>query len=348
MIKKIGYKLLLLLVTLTAINVVYQYTFYKYDLFQKSDKVLDIEKINTEASDIIYFSDCSNTNFVEQDSTKKSISQLLNLFYPQLKINSVDMAASHAGIFKYWLNYLKIPTDKPSSIIVTLNLRSFNSSWINSDLENSLQESLVLMKPYPKIVNRFLLGLKAFEIVPNDERQKQIQLDWENDTLLFPYKTPYKTIKNWDSIMGNGTYLLKDGSWDMEKISLACHYVKSYAFNIQPNNPRLADFDEIVNWANDNHVKLYLNLIPENTQQATSLVNKDLLFLMRVNAAILENRYNRSNCVVLNNLELLSSDEFTDKTWTTEHYSYKGRMQIAKSVALSLRNDLKTKFTHYY
>jgi hypothetical protein len=91
-------------------------------------------------------------------------------------------------------------------------------------------------------------------------------------------------------------------------------------------------------------VKIYLNLIPENTEYAVSLVSKDLLFLMRENANFLVKRYSTKNCVVLNNLELLPGDYFTEKNWTTEHYSFKGRMLIARAVA----NEIKPQFENEY
>jgi hypothetical protein len=43
-------------------------------------------------------------------------------------------------------------------------------------------------------------------------------------------------------------------------------------------------------------------------------------------------------------MELVNGKEFTDQNWTTEHYSYKGRMIIAKNLAL----HMKPQFNNYY
>lgn len=348
MLKKIAIKIAGLVIVCIAINYIYILTMYKNDLQVKSDKVLEVNRLNNTETEVIYISDCSNTNSIDSDSNKLSISENINLFFPSLKIKSIDMAASHAGIFKDWIYLFKFKKIKPKCLIVTIGLRSFNSSWINSDLETALQESTVMMKPYPSIVNRFLISIKGYDYQTKEDRQSQVQKDWRSKKLNFPYKTKYNTLKEWDSTMAQGTYLLADGSWDFDKISLACHYIKAFAFNIDELNPRVKDFDKIVNWAEKNQIKLYLNLIPENIQFADSLVSKDLLFLMRRNAAFIIKRYDFGNCKVINNLELLKGNEFTEKNWTTEHYSCKGRMYIAKSVALEIKNDLRSNFISRY
>lgn len=327
------------------LNFIYVFTFFDRDLNLKSPIVFHIRNLNDSSADVIYISDCSNTNNVEEDSTKATILEHINQFYPGLRMRALDAAASHAGIFKYWVDEFEFKNKKPGCIILTVNLRSFNTSWINSNLENQLQESVVLMKPYPKLVNRFMISLKAYEHKDNSEREQQIQNDWKHIPLI---KAPYKTVKEWDSVMSNGTYLKSDDSWDFDKIGLACHYIKGFAFNINSKNPRVADIDRIVNWASENELRIYLHLIPENTEYAASLVSKDLLFLMRENAAFIVKRYSTKNCVVLNNLELLPGDCFTEKNWTTEHYSCKGRMLIARAVANEIRPQFEKNYFKKY
>ena len=57
-----------------------------------------------------------------------------------------------------------------------------------------------------------------------------------------------------------------------DKIELACHYLKSYAFNIKESNPRIKDYDEILNWCNINEVPLYLNLLVTDSRAITLLL----------------------------------------------------------------------------
>jgi hypothetical protein len=135
-----------------------------------------------------------------------------------------------------------------------------------------------------------------------------------------------------------------DGSWDIKKIELACHYIKAYAFNLDDRNVRIRDFDNIKKWCEEKNVLLYLNLMAENIQYADSLVGRDLVFLMRQNRDYLVHRYQGGNCKVVDNLEKISGSEFIDQNWTTEHYKFRGRMKIAAHLA----DSMKIKFNKEY
>ncbi len=337
MYRKILIRVLFIVLILFGLNVIYTKTLFERDLNEKCSEAVDI-RTTQQSTDIYYLAESSNFNNREDDSIKSSISEITNLFYPSLKITAINKPASHAGIFKYWLTQLDPHGKSPEAIIVTMNLRSFDAAWINSKLETQLQESMVLTRPYPNLLNRFLLSLQAFDNKTEQQREKDMLNDWKTTNLEFPAPFKYKTVSEWDFAMSQGGYLKPDGSWDSEKIILACHYIKAYAFNIREDNPRIKDFDAIYDWCNRNKVPLYFNLLAENIQYADSLVGKELVFLMRNNRDYLVNRYNKNGCRVIDNLELVGGKEFTDQSWTTEHYGYKGRMIIAKNLAEGLKN----------
>jgi hypothetical protein len=343
MIKQIGIKIGLLLVILLGLNFVYKATLYQSDLKEKCEQALEIAS-NQNSTDVFYFGESSNFNARDDDSIKNSISEIANLFFPTLNITAINKPATHAGIFKDWLRQLNLKHKKPQALIVTLNLRSFDAAWVHSKLETPLQESMVLVKPYPALVNRFLLSLQAFDNKTEQQREQDMLNDWKNTYLEFPFPHKYKTVREWDNALAQGSFLKPDGTWDNDKIVLACHYVKGYAFNIKESNPRIKDFDEITRWCQKNKIKLYLNLLAENIEYADSLVGKELVFLMKQNRDYLVKRYNKNNCKVIDNLELVAGKEFTDQNWTTEHYSYKGRMIIAKHISESL----KSQFSNHY
>lgn len=334
----------MLLLVLAGLNMLYTYTLYPGDLKERFEQAAEI-KNSEEKTDMFYFAESSNFNSRETDSIKNSISEITNFFFPALKITAINKPATHAGVFKEWLQQIDLNKNKARAIIITLNLRSFDAAWIHSKLETSLRESMVLIKPYPKLVNRFLLSLQAFDNKTEQQREKDMLSTWRHTPLIFPFPFKYKTVTEWDSAMAQGSYVNADGSWNMEKITLACHYVKAYAFNINENNPRIKDFDAIADWCQAHKINLYLNLLAENVEYADSLVGKELVFLMKQNRDYLVKRYQKNNCKVIDNLELVSGLEFTDQTWTTEHYGYRGRMIIASHLASALKeqfiNDYK-------
>ncbi len=329
------------------LNTVYTHTFYKHDLLEKSPEIIRLRS-SADSTDIYYFGESSNVTFAETDSTKKSISELVSLHYPRLRLTNINKYATHSGIYKYWVREIISGQRLPTAIIVTLNMRSFDAAWRNSDLETSLQESLVMSQPYPNIINRFLLSLQAFDNKTAGQREKDMLDEWKNTPLRFPFPFQYTTVAEWDYAMAQGTYKKPDGSWDTEKIALACHFIKSYAFNLDENNPRIKDFDEIVQLCRNNGITLYLNLMAENMEFANELVGKELVFLMRQNRDYLVKRYNTNSCRVIDNLESVSAGSFLDKTWTTEHYDYKGRMKIASNLSKVLQPQFKEQYIKAY
>lgn len=334
MIKKIGIKIFILTAVVILINYMYRWTILNADIRKIAPCAYQCLKLPKNI-DYVYFGESSNFTADGDDSTKLSISDLV-AFYSQKKIVTIDTPAVHAGIYKYWINYLK--ENKPKGIIVTMNLRSFDATWINSNLETNLNRGIRILKGEPIIWHRFLLSLKNFEDNFTDaERDSCIQKEWRTKQLIFPYEFKYKNVREWDNAIANGSHLKEDGSWDMEKIALSAHYVKNFAFNIDSNNVRIKDFDEIVSWGHKHNVKVYFNLLSENVAQADTLVGKDLVFLMKKNRDYLVERYTKKGAEVIDNLESVGINDFLDKNWTTEHYNYKGRISIAKKVAEKIK-----------
>ncbi len=348
MVKKIVIRILLLVLIVFALNEVYNATFYQDDLNEKCEQIAELKRTQSK-TDIFYFAESSNFNTRENDSIQSTISDMVNFFYPTLKVTAINKPATHAGIYKHWLKQINTKLKKPKAIIVTLNMRSFDAMWINSVLETQLQESVVLAEPRPNIINRFFLSLQAFDNKTLKQREQTMLDDWEKTKLVFPFEFKYTTVREWDyGTNYDHFYKNADGTKDEAKTIMACHYIKAYAVNINEKNQRIKDFDEIAEWCNKNRINLYLNLMAENIQYADSLVGKELVFLMKQNRDYLIKRYQKNNCVVIDNLEKVAGIEFTDQTWTTEHYGYKGRMIIAKNVAQTLKKQFEKEYKNAY
>jgi len=343
MVKKISIRIVGLIAIVITLNFVYNLTLFRPQLFEMCEQVVQM-KDRQKGTDIFYFAESSNFNILLTDKYRQTISEMTNFFFPKLTITSVDKPAAHAGVFKQWLNHLDLTKHKPKAIVMTMNLRSFDAGWINSNLESAMQESIALLRPYPNLLNRFLLSLNAFDDKTTKQREKIMLDDWKYTQLQFPYPVKYKTVREWDDAIAAGQCLAPGAVWEEKNIQLSCHYVKGYAFNLNENNPRIKDFDFIADWCHKNNINLYMNLLAENMHFADSLVGKELVFLMRNNRDYLVKRYTKNNCVVVDNLEAVNWKDFSELEWTTEHYNYKGRMIIAKNLA----EKLKIQFNNYY
>jgi predicted dithiol-disulfide oxidoreductase (DUF899 family) len=318
-------------------NFIYTNYFFEKDLQKYSDVINRVRAIPDDA-DIIYIGESSNNTFRANDIDKRPISSFVADFFPDLKVYDITKAASHAGIYKTLLS--KIPeSQKKKTIVVTLNLRSFNAQWIYSKLETPLRKSMVLLQDYPPLVNRFLLSFKAYDIKSDAERDLQFKRQWEMDEFRFPYSFRFNNVIEWDYWMAHNGIKDTLGNVDKAKTELASHYIKAYAFQIDTNtNPRFSDFNEIIQLAKERGWNLVFNLLAENTQKAGELVGKDLVFLMEENRKLLIDYFSGRGQIVVDNFYVVDDDQFVDQNWTTEHYAEKGRKTVARNVAVELRN----------
>ncbi|NOZ46431.1 MAG: DUF4843 domain-containing protein, partial [Chlorobi bacterium] len=299
--------------------------------------VIELVRAVPNNADIIYIGESSNITTRNNDNDKRPISGLISDYFPSLKIYDITKPASHAGIFFTLLS--RIPkSSNVQTIIVTLNLRSFNAQWIYSDLETPLQKSMVLLKNYPPLLNRFLLSFKAYDIKTKKERTMQIREKWKNDNLTFPYSFPYKNVIEWDKSMAIKGIRDTTGKFNLKQTQLACHYIKGYAFIIDTlNNPRIKDFDKIIKLSKKRGWNLVFNLLAENTQKAKELVGNNLIYLMNKNRKILIDYFENKGISVVDNLNSVNDEEFINRNWTTEHYAEKGRKIIAENVSKKLK-----------
>lgn len=332
----IALRLLILPVLLAGMNLLYKRLLFEKDLQEYSPIINLVRDVPLDAK-IIYLGESSNNTAREDDLDKRKISDFIGDYYPGLSMYDLTKPAAHAGIFKVLLRQMPEESEV-ETVIVTLTLRSFNAQWIHSPLETSLQKSVVLLKPYPPLVNRFLLSFKAYDIKTAEEREQDFIRQWKRDKLHFPYAFPHENVRKWDRWMSSTGIRDESGEIDRPRTELACHYIKGYGFQIDTlSNPRIADFNDMVELARERGWRLVFNLMAENTEKAGQLVGDDLLYLMNENRELLLDYYRSKGVVVVDNLSAVEDQQFIDQTWTTEHYGEKGRKIVARNVAGSLR-----------
>ena len=334
--KKLIYKFALLAILLVLMNWIYGKYFYKDDMLKHSDEVQLVWKVVADSCEVIYTGESSNHSFSWSDKDQRQISDFVFDHFPNLRCGDITKDASHGEVYYTLLE--NIPENAPvKTVIVTMNMRSFGYDWIESNLETAIQKQLVLLKDYPPLFDRFMLAFKAYDIKTEQERSEARYSHMCNDKIVLPYPFKYNTIHEWDYAKAHEGVLL-NGEWNQPLTELACHYIKTYGFQIREDNPRIKDFDKIVELAHERGWNLVFNLMAENIDRANELVGKDILFLMRQNRDFLVERYgNSENVTVVDNLGIVRNGLFLDKNWNTEHYAEKGRKAIANNVALAVK-----------
>lgn len=335
LVQHISIRVLLLVGILLGTGFIYQQYLYDIDLKNQSPIADDIEELSNNI-DVLYIGESSNIMYDENDEDKHRISEILNETCPSLRVEDLSLKASHAGIFKVLLN--AVPSSKKiKTIVVTMNLRSFGSAWIHSKLETPLQKEMVMLRDEPPYLKRFYLSFKAYNSKSIDVRRNDMLNQWEQDQLKFPYAFPHSTTSEWDEAMA-ATGKIIDGTLD-KQTDLACSYIKAYAFQIDTlSNPRVQDFNQIIELADRRGWNLVFNILAENVEKAKELVGKDLVYLMNYNRQLLVDYYSRKGVTMVDNLNSIENKYFIDQDWTTEHYTEEGRSLIAAKLKDALRS----------
>jgi len=327
----IGIKILALTLVLIASNFIYSLWYFEKDLQKYSPDINVIRRVVSEKADIVYCGESSNMSTFKNDANTLFISQILNDLLPYQKVVDFTKKASHAGIFYQLLKAIP-ETNDVKTIVVTMNLRSFGPDWINSNLETPLQKDLVLLRVLPPLVNRFLLGFKNYDTTPAKQREKKYKWHLDHDPLNRAEDFPYATASLWEeNIVLNGR---KNKLKTVRIRELASQHIKSYAFVINTQaNPRIQDFDNIVELARKRNWNLVFHILPENVERTQELVGKELVQMMRENKNLLLNRYKKMGVKMVDNLELLPNEQYIDQDWTSEHYKETGRKLVAEKIA---------------
>ena len=335
--KKFLIRILMAAALLFVLNWIYTKWFFKKDVAEHSDILELAWQVAEDSCRIVYLGESSNNTCGVEEPGRKKISEYLAEYFPNVKTGDMTKEASHAQTYYYLLK--NIPkTSTVETVVVTMNLRSFDARWIYSNLETPLRKQLVLMEDYPPFMNRFLLALKAYPIRSEEELDSLTRQHWREDPLVFPYEFEWDNVYDWDSATAWRGLHNYEGEYDPKWTELACHYIKSYGFQIRDDNPRLKDFDDIVALSRKRGWHLVFNLMAENVDKLNSYVGKDLMFLMKQNHDYLMNRYgNLEGVTVVDNLNLVRDVNFIDQDWTTEHYYEEGRRIIAANVAEAIK-----------
>ena len=345
LIKKIAVRFIVLVALLVGMNFIYSKYFYEDDLKKHSLNMFNSVKSIKPDSDIIYIGESSNSTYYKHDNDKRTLGEFVSDYYPSLTTSSVTKKAAHAGIFKHIL--ANIPnSSKKQTIIVTLNLRSFSADWIYSKLETALQKEVILIQNRFSLLNRALLSFKDYEVINGKERTQILHSTWKRELFHdLPFDLAHKNVKEWDKAKATEGIEGLDGKRNEKKTSLACNYIKRYAFQIDfDNNPRISDFNDIIELGKERDWNLVFNIVPENVEKAEFLVGEKLTYFMKENVTQLKNYFENKGVLVVDNLTLVEDSEFRDQHLTTEHYAEKGRKSVARSVAIAIKKFHQDEF----
>ncbi|MBR6161912.1 MAG: hypothetical protein IKQ75_08605 [Bacteroidales bacterium] len=343
-ILKIAKKCLLLLLLLVVMDLVYRFTLYPRDR-ERYCSLLEFPQIPIrDTADIIYLGESSEFSCSPTDTDRRSIGTMIGDMMPDHKMGCLSKGAVHAAIYYDILR--NIPRDNPvKTVIVTVNMRSFSSEWIYSNLEQPLQKEQIMMKKAPALYKRMLLAFKAYVHWSEAERSKLVRKGFRRQTFTLPHPFPYHNASEWDHAIANSFQLYNGKQVSGDTVELACHYIKCFAYQLDDKNPRIKDSDKIVRLCQRRGWRLVFNILADNMDQIKTLAGPDLEYLMQENAQYIIQRYEPMGVIVVNNQYSVREEDFFE-TFVTEHYNQRGRRNIAEKVAEKLNDHYSQVINH--
>lgn len=333
---RIGMKLLLVLLLLGVLDIVYRYTLYPKELNEHCTLAALSQKAVDEDAEIVYLGESSNHTYSEQDTDRREISTMIADAMPGHALSNLCKDACHAGIYYDILR--NIPKQNSvKTVLVTVNLRTFSTEWLYSDLETALNKERVMMKQAPALYKRMLLAFKGYTHWDEAERKQLVRKKLMSQTWPDAYSYSYATAGEWDNAIGSTGILFNGKTASMDTIALTCHYIKCFACGVDDKNPRIKDLDKIVQLCKNRGWRLILHILPDNIEQIEALVGPELQPIMRNNVHYIINRYERQGVTVINNQSLVHDQDFRDRDFPTEHYCQAGRQAVASSIVNALR-----------
>lgn len=335
---KIIKKLLLLAGVLVALELVYRVTFYSKDLREHCSLMALSQIPIKEDAQIIYLGESSNKTYRNGESDTAYISEMIAAQMPEYRFGHITKDAAHAAIYYDILR--NIPNDNDiHTVILTVNMRSFSSEWIYSNLENSFRKQQVFMRKGSALWRRLQLDLKLNSSWTDEERERLLMEGFKNQKFDCGSDFPFHNAYEWDEGLAWGRWLPNGRELSQDSIPMACHYVKIFAYTLDSNNVRIKDLDKIVELCKERNWRLVFNILPDNVDQIQEMVGDELIDLMHKQNAYIVNRYTAKGVLVVNNENLARDEDFIDRDFPTEHYGARVRHAIAAHIVQQMRQQ---------
>ena len=337
-IKKLLFKLLVLIIVLVALDIIYYFTLYQKDM-DENCTLMEISMRGEKGVDMVYLGESSNFSCAETDTDQRYICVMINDLLPDHHVGNLAKSACHAGIYYDILRNIPKENDVKTAI-VTVNMRSFTSEWIYSNLEPALRKEQIMMKKAPALYRRLLMAFKAYPSWGEEERWAIVRKGFERQTFTLPHPFPYRNASEWDYGVGSSGILYNGTKPSWDTIALACHHIKHFACTLDDQNPRIKDLDNIVKLCRKRGWQPVFNILAENVDQIDSLCGPDLHYLLNRNVQYVIDRYEAMGVIMVNNVTAARDASFIDRDFPTEHYDQVGRRAIAENVAATIKKRL--------
>lgn len=286
--------------------------------------------------ELLFLGDSVSERISMYDSDKRNLYEMTADMLKGTSSGCISYSAYHIGIYYLLIEALRYLNNRPSFIIMPVNLRSFSPQW---DM-NPLFQCASHMRNIKSIIlkTRKDVALEYFDDPPNSVYR------FLNTRVDYPLTSCKKIADFMDIIYRHaGTDEARDNRYKQL-------FIFHYLYPLRFDHPKLLQLEKIISLIRDMGIKLFLYITPVNYKAGLKYVGNEFQdglsrtlstiksHLINIPAAGVVNEFD--SCEDILNFQDLSTildpDYFFNEHESTEHLNEKGREVVAKHISRAI------------
>ena len=274
---------------------------------------------------ILLFGDSVNERISSFDRDVRSVTQMVvENFKNRYTLGCISYSGYHVGVFYQFVRLLKNLENKPSVLVLPINMRSFSPQW---DLNYLYQFTGEIMRIQKYIDTTGCDTIKA----PFNMNQigKQTKIDFLKTEIKYPY-TCYKYIYQFIDIIKSTPCTEKEKAFRLKQI-----FIFHYMYLMDPGHRKLQNIKEIIKLALELDISLAAYITPINYEAGLKYAGEDFIKIFNSNVNLVSDLFTKKyhNAHIFKDYSLLlGSRYFFNEDDATEHLNENGRKILAKAI----------------
>ncbi|HNA89349.1 MAG TPA: hypothetical protein PK989_08590 [Anaerolineales bacterium] len=284
------------------------------------------------APDILYFGDSVVERISWSDKDKRTLDVMVaDRLNDRKRLLCVSHSAYHIKIYFYLLQILSCTRQKPHTVLLPVNIRSFSPQW-DRNPNWQFEEEIVALEEYLKNSSEIPRLPQKKEVLPFSEQELLMEFD-------FPF-TSLKRLGEFQNIINDSPATEEEKAFRKKQI-----FIFHYLHPLSDSHPKLTLLPRIIDLCRSLNIHLLIYVTPVNYQAGERYIGKEFLNLLSANVNVVRQKVDSTYKEPPHYLDLslaLSSDAFFHADEASEHLNQHGRAQLAEIISNEIMRMDKT------
>lgn len=278
----------------------------------------DLADLLKGKADIIYLGDSVLLQADADDRNKAAISDYLGELLPECRIKLIAGRAFHPGVYEAICSYILASGERPRTIIIPINLRSFSPSWDKRHIYQLNDEIRLLSNPC-----LYHFWFKPLEIFKARLDASRDELESSN---VFDDRRLIGTVA---SILKEMNDHPADAPDSLKRKSIAFLYL----YRLDDSHRKVRSLINIVSMLHKSGVQSILYVTPLDYRLCASYYGDDFRPRVEKNIEVIKSSLKSQDIAVLDLAFSLESEFFSHSYYPNEHLKESGRRLVAEKLA---------------